>query len=58
MAGLIAEHTGQTEDQIEKDSDRDRWFTATEAKEYGFVDHVITKADMAGRHSDNPVTAG
>jgi ATP-dependent Clp protease protease subunit len=58
MAGLIAEHTGQTEEQIEKDSDRDRWFTASEAKEYGFVDHVITKADMAGRHSDNPVTAG
>lgn len=58
MAGLIAEHTGQTEEQIEKDSDRDRWFTASEAKEYGFVDHVITKADMAGRHADNPVTAG
>jgi ATP-dependent Clp protease protease subunit len=57
MAALIAEHTGQTVDQIEKDSDRDRWFTAAEAKEYGFVDHVITKADMAGRKSDNPVTA-
>jgi len=55
MAGLIAEHTGQTEEQIEKDSDRDRWFTASEAKEYGFVDHVITKADMAGHRSDNPV---
>ncbi|WP_299447380.1 ATP-dependent Clp protease proteolytic subunit [uncultured Phycicoccus sp.] len=57
MAGLIAEHTGQTVDQIEIDSDRDRWFTAPEAKEYGFVDHVITKADMAGRHGDNPVTS-
>ncbi len=57
MAGLIAEHTGQTEEQIEKDSDRDRWFTAAEAKEYGFVDHVITKADMAGHRSDNPVTS-
>ncbi|MBR7742847.1 ATP-dependent Clp protease proteolytic subunit [Phycicoccus sp. BSK3Z-2] len=57
MAGLIAEHTGQSEEQIEKDSDRDRWFTASEAKEYGFVDHVITKADMAGRHGDNPVTS-
>ena len=41
MAELIAEHTGQTVDQIEKDSDRDRWFTAQEAKEYGFVDHVF-----------------
>ncbi|QKE86148.1 ATP-dependent Clp protease proteolytic subunit [Arthrobacter sp. NEB 688] len=56
MAELIAEHTGQTVDQIETDSDRDRWFTAAEAKEYGFVDHVITKADMAGRRADNPVT--
>ena len=57
MAELIAEHTGQSVDQIEKDSDRDRWFTAAEAKEYGFVDHVIRKADMAGRRSDNPVTS-
>ena len=57
MAELIAEHTGQTIDQIETDSDRDRWFTAAEAKEYGFVDKVITKADMAGRTADNPVTA-
>ena len=57
MAELIAEHTGQTEEQIEQDSDRDRWFTAAEAKDYGFVDHVITRADMAGRGSDNPVTS-
>ena len=57
MAALIAEHTGQSVEQIELDSDRDRWFTAPEAKEYGFVDHVITRADMAGRHGDNPVTA-
>ncbi len=57
MAELIAQHTGQTIDQIETDSDRDRWFTAQEAKEYGFVDNVITKADMAGRKADNPVTS-
>ncbi len=57
MAELIATHTGQSVEQIEKDSDRDRWFTAEQAKEYGFVDHVITKSDMAGRHTDNPVTA-
>ena len=57
MAELIAQHTGQTVDQIETDSDRDRWFTAQEAKEYGFVDNVITKADMAGRKADNPVTS-
>ncbi|MDO5099443.1 MAG: ATP-dependent Clp protease proteolytic subunit [Corynebacterium sp.] len=44
MAELIAEHTGQTFEQITKDSDRDRWFTAQQAKEYGLVDHVITSA--------------
>ncbi|MDT0215647.1 ATP-dependent Clp protease proteolytic subunit [Knoellia sp. CPCC 206450] len=56
MAELIAEHTGQTPEQIEADSDRDRWFTAAEAKEYGFVDHVFSRADQAGPSSDNPVT--
>ena len=44
MAELIAEHTGQTFEQITKDSDRDRWFTAQEAKDYGIVDHVIDSA--------------
>lgn len=40
MAELIAQHTGQTLEQIEADSDRDRWFTAEEARAYGFIDHV------------------
>jgi ATP-dependent Clp protease, protease subunit len=40
----IAFHTGQTYEQIERDSDRDRWFTAEQAKEYGFVDHVVSGA--------------
>ena len=44
MAELIAQHTGQTVEQIEADSDRDRWFTAEEAKDYGFVDHVVPSA--------------
>ena len=44
MAELIAEHTGKSIDQIESDSDRDRWFTAHEALEYGFIDHVYTRA--------------
>ena len=39
-----AYHTGRPIEQIEKDADRDRWFTAEEAKEYGFVDHVIRSA--------------
>ena len=56
MAELIAAHTGQSLEQIERDSDRDRWFTAQEAKEYGFVDHVIMTATQAGNSDDNPVT--
>jgi ATP-dependent Clp protease protease subunit len=44
MAERIAYHTGQPVERIEADSDRDRWFTATEAKEYGFIDQVIERA--------------
>jgi ATP-dependent Clp protease, protease subunit len=40
----IAFHTGQTIERIEEDSDRDRWFTADEAAEYGFVDRVVARA--------------
>jgi ATP-dependent Clp protease, protease subunit len=46
MSALIAEHTGQTVEQIEKDSDRDRWFTADEALAYGFIDHVYERASQ------------
>lgn len=50
MADLIAFHTGQTAEQIALDSDRDRWFTAEEAKDYGFVDHVVRSAgQVSGR---------
>jgi len=44
MAERIAFHTGQPVERIEADSDRDRWFTAQEAKEYGFIDAVIERA--------------
>ena len=44
MAELIAVHTGQSLEQIERDSDRDRWFTAEEARDYGVVDHVFTSS--------------
>ncbi|MFD7653264.1 ATP-dependent Clp protease proteolytic subunit [Actinosynnema sp. NPDC059797] len=47
MAELIAEHTGQPVERIVADSDRDRWFTAQEALEYGFVDKVISRASQA-----------
>jgi ATP-dependent Clp protease protease subunit len=46
MAELIAEHTGQDVERIEADSDRDRWFTAEEARNYGFVDHVLTRTSQ------------
>ena len=50
MAELIAFHTGQTVEQITTDSDRDRWFNAEDAKEYGFVDHVVRSAvQVSGR---------
>ncbi len=44
LAELIAEHTGQTVEKVTADSERDRWFRAQDALEYGFVDHVIVRA--------------
>lgn len=41
---IMAKHTGKTFQEIEKDSDRDNWMTATEAKEYGLVDEVLTRS--------------
>ncbi|MXV90341.1 MAG: ATP-dependent Clp protease proteolytic subunit [Acidimicrobiia bacterium] len=41
LAERISEHTGQPVDQVEADFDRDRWFTAEQAKEYGIIDEVI-----------------
>jgi ATP-dependent Clp protease protease subunit len=50
MAELIAAQTGKSVEQIESDSDRDRWFTAAEALDYGFIDKVVTSAvDVAGK---------
>jgi len=46
MQERIAFHTGQSIEQIERDSDRDRWFTAEEAKDYGFVDSVVARAQQ------------
>jgi ATP-dependent Clp protease protease subunit len=53
MAKLIAVHTGQSVEQVERDSDRDRWFTAEAAREYGFVDHVVQTASQVGE-GDSP----
>ena len=43
MAERIAFHSGQTVEQIEADSERDRWFTAEQAREYGIIDKVIVR---------------
>ena len=54
MNERIAFHTGKTPEQIGIDSDRDRWFTAPEALEYGFIDHVVERADsVAGGGGTN-----
>ena len=55
LAEITAERTGKTVEQINADSDRDRWFTAPEALEYGFIDHVVTHA---GSVSGGGGTAG
>ena len=49
MAELIADHSGQTLEQIQADSERDRWFTAEEAKEYGLVDRSSSAAATSDR---------
>jgi ATP-dependent Clp protease protease subunit len=47
MAERIAFHTGQPVERIEADADRDRWFTAQEGLDYGFIDRVIDRSVLA-----------
>lgn len=47
---ILATHTGQPLERIEKDTDRDYFMSAKEAKDYGLVDHVITTRDEAAKH--------
>ncbi|MDR1851506.1 MAG: ATP-dependent Clp protease proteolytic subunit [Propionibacteriaceae bacterium] len=53
MAELIAGQTGQPVEKIIEDSDRDHWFTAQEALEYGFIDHVYARASEIKTASPN-----
>lgn len=46
LAQITADQTGQPVEQIIRDGDRDRWFTAEEARAYGFVDHVLTRENQ------------
>lgn len=57
VLGLVAEHTGQPVERVLEDSLRDRWFTAAEALEYGFVDAVATDLDEL-RPGGRRVTVG
>jgi len=50
---VLANHTGQPVERIAKDTDRDRYLTAAEAKEYGLVDEVLTKPPMSGDEDDD-----
>ena len=47
LAGITAEQTGKTAEEIMAAGDRDRWFTAQEALEYGFIDHIQKHAASA-----------
>jgi ATP-dependent Clp protease, protease subunit len=48
MAEITAEHTGQPVEKVIVDGDRDMWFTAKQALEYGFVDHIVRRANEVG----------
>jgi ATP-dependent Clp protease protease subunit len=54
---IIAKHTGKTADQIEKDSDRDYYMTALEAKDYGIIDHVFESARDVKSITASPAAA-
>lgn len=62
LIGILAHHTGKTEEQIQADSDRDYWISAQQAKEYGLVDEVVkSRKDMGPEtlpaHAENALTS-
>ena len=54
LNGLMAKHTGRPVEQVERDTDRDRFMSAEEAKEYGLIDHVITHRGDVIEQSGQP----
>jgi ATP-dependent Clp protease, protease subunit len=55
LAEITAEATGKSVEQVNEDGDRDRWFTAQQALEYGFVDHIRESAlDVSGGGGTEP----
>ena len=53
LAAITASRTGKTVEQVEADGDRDHWFTAQEALEYGFVDRVIDSPQEIGTRGED-----
>jgi len=58
VLGLISEDTGQTVEAVERDSRRDRWFSAEAARDYGFVDHIVSAVDEVQTTSTRPLGLG
>ena len=53
LAQITAADTGHTVEEILADSDRDHWFSATEALEYGFVDHIVSSSREIGQQAQS-----
>jgi ATP-dependent Clp protease protease subunit len=58
VLGLISEDSGQTVEAVERDSRRDRWFSAEAARDYGFVDHIVSSVDEVQTTSTRPLGLG
>jgi ATP-dependent Clp protease, protease subunit len=58
VLACIAEDTGQPVERVEEDSRRDRWFTAAQARDYGFVDAIVTSLDEVLPTERRPVGLG
>jgi ATP-dependent Clp protease, protease subunit len=58
VLAIIAEHTGQPLARITEDSLRDRWYSADEARDYGFIDEVVTSLDVVRPRRQHPVGLG
>jgi ATP-dependent Clp protease protease subunit len=58
MNDLLSRHTGQPVEQIERDTDRDRWMSAEDAKAYGLVDNIVANRTESTEITKQPVMAG
>ena len=56
LNGIMARHTGQSVEQVERDSERDKFFTAQQAKDYGIVDEVIEKTQSSAETPPPPAS--